>query len=78
MLPWAALRFPETKGLSLEEIGALFNDEVVLDISHLSEEKREALDTRIAVNTDSAAIAHIDFDKDSGTEKKEFNGDVET
>ena len=39
-----AFILPETKGLALEEIGALFGDEVALDISHLSLEEREALD----------------------------------
>ena len=39
-----AFVLPETKGLALEEIGALFGDEVALDISHLTLEEREALD----------------------------------
>jgi MFS family permease len=36
--------FPETKMLSLEEVAALFGDEVAVDISHLSPEAKEALD----------------------------------
>lgn len=36
--------FPETKLLSLEEIAALFGDEVAVDISGLSPEAKEALD----------------------------------
>lgn len=39
-----AFVLPETKGLALEEIGALFGDEVALDISHLTLEERMALD----------------------------------
>ncbi|KFZ16138.1 hypothetical protein V501_02371 [Pseudogymnoascus sp. VKM F-4519 (FW-2642)] len=39
-----AFAFPETKGLALEEIGALFGDEVAPNISHLSLEERETLD----------------------------------
>jgi MFS family permease len=35
---------PETKGLTLEEIAAKFGDEVAVDLSHLSEERRKALD----------------------------------
>lgn len=38
---------PETKGLALEEIGAMFGDEVALDISHLTLEQREALDKKL-------------------------------
>lgn len=40
-------RLPETNGLSLEEIAAKFGDEVAVDISHLSEERRRALDERL-------------------------------
>lgn len=52
-----ALILPETKGLALEEIGALFGDEVALDISHLTLEEREALDrslTRVGSSEKSA------------------------
>lgn len=40
--------FPETKLLSLEEVGRLFGDDVALDIGHLSPEAREALDRELA------------------------------
>jgi len=39
--------FPETKGLSLEEMNALFGEDVAVDISHLTKEEREALDQGI-------------------------------
>ncbi|KAF2092375.1 general substrate transporter [Rhizodiscina lignyota] len=39
--------WPETKGLSLDEINALFGDDVAIDISHLTEEDRKALDQQI-------------------------------
>jgi hypothetical protein len=47
MIPFIVWKFPETKGLSLEEIGALFGDEVALDLSHLSESERQELDERL-------------------------------
>jgi hypothetical protein len=48
--------FPETKGLSLEEIGALFGDEVAVDLSHLTKEQREELDRNLGydMGTDTA------------------------
>lgn len=52
MLPFIVYYYPETKGLSLEEIGALFGDEVVLDISHLPEKERAELDERIERTVD--------------------------
>jgi hypothetical protein len=47
MIPFIVWKFPETKGLSLEEIGALFGDEVALDLSRLSESERQELDERL-------------------------------
>ena len=46
---WLTLsaRRPETKGLSLEEINAIFGEEVAVDISHLTVEERAALDEGI-------------------------------
>jgi hypothetical protein len=52
MLPFIVYYYPETKGLSLEEIGALFGDEVVMDISHLSEKERAELDERLERTVD--------------------------
>jgi hypothetical protein len=52
MLPFIVYYYPETKGLSLEEIGALFGDEVALDISHLSERERAELDERLERTVD--------------------------
>jgi MFS family permease len=39
--------WPETKGLSLEEINAIFGDQVAVDITHLTQEERDALDQGI-------------------------------
>jgi hypothetical protein len=52
MLPFIVYYYPETKGLSLEEIGALFGDEGALDISHLSEKERAELDERLERTVD--------------------------
>lgn len=65
MLPYAALKFPETKGLSLEEVGALFGDDVVLDFEHISEEERKALDDRIVNTTD---LTHLDLKREGTME----------
>ncbi|KAK3717672.1 hypothetical protein LTR37_005739 [Vermiconidia calcicola] len=43
-LPIQWIFLPETKGLALEEIAAQFGDEVAVDISHLSDDRRQALD----------------------------------
>jgi hypothetical protein len=40
-------RLPETKNLALEEIAAMFGDEVALDLSHLSAEERAKLDAEM-------------------------------
>ncbi|KAH8587766.1 general substrate transporter [Bisporella sp. PMI_857] len=40
-------KFPETKGLSLEEVAAVFGDEVALDLSHMTKEARDAFDMEI-------------------------------
>lgn len=48
-------RFPETKGLSLEEIAAIFGDEVALDLSHLTPEEKAKLDTTIRLQDDEQA-----------------------
>lgn len=67
---------PETKGLSLEEIAAKFGDEVAVDISHLSEERRRALDeSLLAVGVDvegmdMAATPPSEGDKEVATREE--------
>ncbi|EXJ84560.1 hypothetical protein A1O3_05229 [Capronia epimyces CBS 606.96] len=56
MLPYVVLKFPETKGLSLEEVGALFGDEVALDVSHLSGDQQRELDAEILAQHDMAFL----------------------
>lgn len=47
------LFLPETARLTLEEIAAKFGDAVAVDLSHLSEERRKALDESLmAVGAD--------------------------
>ncbi|OQV09528.1 hypothetical protein CLAIMM_13641 [Cladophialophora immunda] len=47
--------FPETKGLSLEEINTLFGDTVVVQITRITEEQKEALDRSIMLFNPGAA-----------------------
>lgn len=47
--------FPETKGLSLEEIGERFGDEVVVHLTDLSQEERLKLDEKISAEKGSVA-----------------------
>ena len=40
-------RLPETRGLSLEEVAAIFGDEVVLDLTHMNTTDKAALDEKL-------------------------------
>lgn len=46
-MPFWWLCLPETKDLSLEEIAALFDDEVAIDFTHMDAEEREKWDTAL-------------------------------
>lgn len=48
--------FPETKGLTLEEIGKRFGDNVAVDLSGMTEEERMQLDIRL-VKTELESVA---------------------
>jgi hypothetical protein len=51
-------RLPETNGATLEEIAAKFGDEVAVDLSHLDEARRRALDERLsAVGVDMNTVS---------------------
>lgn len=56
--------FPETKGLSLEEIGEKFGDEVVLHLTDLTDEQRAELDREIAANKDQSGAVHVESKAD--------------
>ncbi|UNI21324.1 hypothetical protein JDV02_007323 [Purpureocillium takamizusanense] len=45
--PIMAWYLPETKGLTLEEIGEKFGDKVIVHITHISESERQELDEKI-------------------------------
>ncbi|KAH0830956.1 MFS sugar transporter [Fonsecaea pedrosoi] len=46
-LPFLLFCCPETKGLTLEEVGQLFGDEVGLDLTHMTPEQRQELDRKL-------------------------------
>jgi len=62
--------FPETKGLSLEEIGAVFGDEVVVHLTDLTDEERKELDKVIAADRTIMHLEHIASEK-GGVDEKE-------
>lgn len=54
MIPVVIKFFPETKNLSLEEIGALFGDEVALDLTRLPELEQQVVEEQIVRPSDNA------------------------
>ena len=56
--------FPETKGLSLEEIGEKFGDEVAVYITGLTDEQRAELDERIVL--EKASATHVESKAPNG------------
>lgn len=59
--------FPETKGLSLEEIGELFGDDVAVQLTQLTAEERELLDQRILSEKNMSDASH----NEDSTERSE-------
>lgn len=49
--------YPETKGLTLEDIGKKFGDVVAIDLSAMNEEQRRQLNQRLAEDEFEKVIA---------------------
>jgi len=64
--------FPETKGLSLEEINGIFGDEVVVRLTHNSVEDRIKIDAAFPFGETCR-----DHDQDSGKGARVFEGAFE-
>jgi MFS family permease len=52
-------RLPETKGLSLEEVAAVFGDEVVLDLTHMNTTDKAALNEELRTGGNVNALDEI-------------------
>ncbi|KAK5167528.1 uncharacterized protein LTR77_007227 [Saxophila tyrrhenica] len=71
-VPLEYLFLPETNGLTLEEIADKFGDEVAVDLSHLSEDRRRALDESLmAVGADMIETPLSGVDEKHTTTMKE-------
>jgi MFS family permease len=58
-LPFLA-RFPETRGLSLEEISAVFGDEVALDLTHMTTVEKTILDNELREGHGKTALEEFE------------------
>lgn len=52
--------YPETKGLSLEEIAKLFGDEVAATLSSMTESEGATLDVAIAAEREKSVATHVE------------------
>jgi hypothetical protein len=59
-IPLVWYYFPETKGLSLEEIGAKFGDDVAVRLMDLTEEEKAKLDEEIRAGKDESSEHQIE------------------
>jgi MFS family permease len=53
--------FPETKGLSLEEIGEKFGDEVAVHLTNITDEEKERLDEAIRAGKEGDVVIHAEY-----------------
>lgn len=61
-IPFLA-RLPETKGLSLEEIAAVFGDEVALDLTHMTTNEKRLLEEEIKSTPNDAHVLDAIMDQ---------------
>lgn len=61
--PLLYLFAPETKGLSLEEVGACFGDLVALDLTHMDRDTRDKFDRELLASQPEAAVEANDMEK---------------
>lgn len=60
-IPVIYFYFPETAGLSLEEVNAKFGDDVAVHINDVSEDQREALDEYLR---QKSSVVHLEGQTD--------------
>lgn len=60
--------YPETKGLSLEEISAKFGDTVAVDYTRMDEEARRKLDKGLALGME------VELVEDTGRDVEKHSG----
>jgi hypothetical protein len=72
-LPVIHMYFPETKGLSLEAVSALFGDPVALDIGNLTPEEKGVMETKFAQLVDTDKLVEIvEFENKNGAKSVEL------
>jgi hypothetical protein len=67
-------RLPETNGLSLEEIATKFGDEVAVNMEHLTDERRNAINDRllaVGLNVSPERFCMIEVEEKAGTTHQE-------